>query len=159
MRSCGEAKNIEVACTLYKQISSSSFQSRYNTIITFTFHCRQIWQHYLNVKPFFIKPDEQELEKRYRQFFAKQNEWTRQMIQKYGSSDAYWRHVSYIVSQFDGLYAGYKATAETAWVTDGNKLHYRIMKAALQKYVNYNIVGNVCYCILLLLHVLLICCK
>jgi len=79
---------------------------------------RQIWQHYLNVKPFFIKPGEQELEKRYRQFFAKQDEWTRQMIQKYGTDDSYWRHVSYIVSQFDGLHAGYKATAETAWDTD-----------------------------------------
>lgn len=80
---------------------------------------RQIWQHYQNVKPFFIPKGEEEIETRFREFFTSQDQWIRVMIAKYGTSDIYWRHVSYVLSQFDGLYAGYKATAESGWVSDG----------------------------------------
>lgn len=82
------------------------------------FTARQIWQHYQNVKLFFIKKGEEEIEARFRKFFASQDQWIRVMITKYGTSDIYWRHVSYVLSQFDGLYAGYKATAESDWEKD-----------------------------------------
>lgn len=79
---------------------------------------RQIWQQYQNLKPIFIPKGQEAMEALYRKFFASQDNFLRGMIQKYGTSDAYWRHVSYILSQFDGLSAGYKATAESGWETD-----------------------------------------
>lgn len=35
----------------------------------------------------------------------------RTMIKKHGHSDPVWRHVSYILAQFDGLVAGYRDNA------------------------------------------------
>ena len=35
----------------------------------------------------------------------------REMIQKYVPESAYWRHMSYILSQYDGLVKGYEAVA------------------------------------------------
>lgn len=50
-------------------------------------------------------------------FMAKQDQWLRAMIVSHpASEDVYWRHVSYIMAQFDGLYAGYKSVAESEWV-------------------------------------------
>jgi len=49
-------------------------------------------------------------------FYAEQNKWMRSMI-KNQTSDAFWRHVAYIMAQFDGLYAGYRAAALPEWVT------------------------------------------
>ena len=48
-------------------------------------------------------------------FLAEQDNWTRSMIETH-PSDAYWRHVSYIMAQLDGLYAGYRAAALPEWV-------------------------------------------
>ena len=50
-------------------------------------------------------------------FYAEQDKWTRSMIKNHPSDeDAYWRHVAYIMAQFDGLYDGYRAVAEPEWV-------------------------------------------
>ena len=38
------------------------------------------------------------------------------MIKEKATTDAFWRHMSYIVAQFDGLYAGYKSVAKSEWV-------------------------------------------
>jgi len=51
-------------------------------------------------------------------FYGEQEKWTRAMIKNHPSDeDAYWRHVDYIITQFDGLYAGYRAAALPQWVT------------------------------------------
>jgi hypothetical protein len=45
----------------------------------------------------------------------------RAMIKSHPSDeDTFWRHVSYIVAQYDGLYAGYKAAAQPDWVMPTN---------------------------------------
>ena len=50
-------------------------------------------------------------------FFAEQDRWMRSMIRNHSmEEDAYWRHVAYILAQFDGLYAGYRAAALPEWV-------------------------------------------
>ena len=51
-------------------------------------------------------------------FYAEQDKWTRSMIKNHPrDEDAFWRHVAYIMAQFDGLYAGYRAAALPEWVT------------------------------------------
>jgi len=51
-------------------------------------------------------------------FYAEQDKWTRTMIKNHPhEEDAFWRHVAYIMAQFDGLYAGYRAVALPEWVT------------------------------------------
>ena len=76
---------------------------------------REIWQQYNNIKSFFVTSDT--IKDKFSKFFAKQDVWTRMMIVSHPSSeDAFWRHVSYIVAQFDGLYAGYKVASQSAWV-------------------------------------------
>ena len=42
-------------------------------------------------------------------FLNNQNIWMRQQIEEH--SDPIWRHVGYIVSQYDGLISGYNAAA------------------------------------------------
>jgi len=50
-------------------------------------------------------------------FYAEQDKWMRFMIKNHPSEeDAFWRHVAYVMAQFDGLYAGYKAEALPEWV-------------------------------------------
>jgi Phospholipase B len=51
-------------------------------------------------------------------FMTKQDYWLRSMIVTHPKAeDTFWRHVSYIIAQFDGLYAGYKSVAEPDWVS------------------------------------------
>jgi len=51
------------------------------------------------------------------EFYAAQDKWTRYMIKNHPSNeDALWRHVAYIMAQFDGLHAGYRAAALPEWV-------------------------------------------
>ena len=40
------------------------------------------------------------------EIFIDQDSWMRMMIKEKETTDAFWRHMSYIVAQFDGLYAG-----------------------------------------------------
>ncbi|KAI0219164.1 Phospholipase B-like 1 [Lamellibrachia satsuma] len=82
------------------------------------FTARQIYQNYVNVKPLVIPKLKKSLEGKLRQYFQKQDEWLRAMILKYTSSDPYWQHVAYVMSQFDGLYNGYKLVAEKSWPSD-----------------------------------------
>ena len=55
--------------------------------------------------------------KKLMEFYAAQDKWTRYMIKNHPSNeDALWRHVAYIMAQFDGLHAGYRAAALPEWV-------------------------------------------
>jgi len=55
--------------------------------------------------------------KKLKDFYAEQDSWTRAMIKNHPhDEDAFWRHVAYIMAQFDGLYAGYKSVAPPQWV-------------------------------------------
>jgi len=55
--------------------------------------------------------------KKLKVFYAEQDIWTRSMIKNHpNDEDAYWRQVAYIMAQFDGLYAGYRAAALPEWV-------------------------------------------
>jgi len=78
---------------------------------------RQIYQNFVNLKS-AMNINDAEKEKLIG-FLAKQDYWLRSMIVKHPKSeDAFWRHISYIIAQFDGLYAGYKSVAESSWETD-----------------------------------------
>jgi len=76
---------------------------------------RQIWQNYVNMRSNFVIGNS--TVKELKKFYAEQDKWTRSMIKNHPSEeDAFWRHVAYIMAQFDGLYAGYKAAASPEWV-------------------------------------------
>jgi len=76
--------------------------------------CREIWQNFINMRAHYRKP---EAMLALADFLAKQDNWTRSMIDNHpNDKDSYWRHVAYILAQFDGLYAGYKAAALPEWV-------------------------------------------
>ena len=58
-------------------------------------------------------------------FYAEQDEWTRAKIENHPpEEDAFWRHVEYIMAQFDGLYDGYKEVALPGWVTESSSSSY-----------------------------------
>ena len=79
-----------------------------------------MWNHYQNMHPIFFPKDHSEREDRVRTFFQKQDQWTQQMIEQ-NPGDKYWRHVSYIVSQLNGLNDGYLSVAKQHkdWVSTG----------------------------------------
>lgn len=49
-------------------------------------------------------------------FMARQEAWTRLMVEEKGKSDPFWAHVGYLTSQFDGLIAGYAEAAHRGTV-------------------------------------------
>ena len=73
--------------------------------------------HFQNMKDIFLGNAKQAAIDKLKDFLNKQDMWTRQMISKHGDVDPYWRHVSYIIAQFDGLYDGYKSVAAKDWVS------------------------------------------
>ncbi|GFO31413.1 phospholipase b-like [Plakobranchus ocellatus] len=48
-----------------------------------------------------------------RTWFVEQQNWTNMMIKKH-SEDPFWRHVSYVNAQLDGLFAGYKSVQKNS---------------------------------------------
>ena len=85
--------------------------------------CRQIWQNFINMRSDFVN-DNGTVEK-IKLFYAAQDKWTRSMIMNHPSEEsAYWQHVSYIMQQFDGLCAGYRAAALPEWVSQLLLLFY-----------------------------------
>ncbi len=79
--------------------------------------CRQIWQNYQNLYPYFFAGKSNATVAKTKKFFKDQDVWTRNMIEKFGKTDPLWRHVSYVLAQFDGLYAGYISVAKNDWVS------------------------------------------
>ncbi len=87
------------------------------------FTARQIWENYLNLKPWFLPNSDynnsiNSIEDQVREFFKQQEKWSRNMVIKYGGKDPYWRHVGYIMAHLDGLFAGYKNAADKSWEQD-----------------------------------------
>ena len=75
--------------------------------------CRRIYQNYLNLGDYFntrLKNSTQAIAA-LKKFFLEQDAYMREMIEKYIPSNPYWRHVSYILAQYDGLVRGYGAVA------------------------------------------------
>ena len=68
------------------------------------------------MKPVFLANWDDKLINKLKTFFSDQTKWTNTMINKFGAKDPYWRHVSYITSHINGLYAGYKKVAQKGWV-------------------------------------------
>jgi len=86
---------------------------------------RHIWQNYINLHFNLMEQVKGDMS-RYLDFLAAQDRWTRSMIESHPSDeDAYWRHVSYVMAQLDGLHAGYSAAALPEWVTNYN--HYNVV--------------------------------
>ncbi|XP_048758245.2 phospholipase B-like 1 [Ostrea edulis] len=75
------------------------------------FTAERIWQHYQNIKDFFLSSRNEKVVKNLGEWFDQQNTWMRSMIKK-SKSDPLWRHIGLIMAQFDGLVAGYKAAAK-----------------------------------------------
>jgi len=75
-----------------------------------------MWYHFSN-----LRAEWKFYEEKLKKFYADQEQWMRAMIKNHSSADGelgvFWRHVEYIVFQYDGLYAGYKAATEPDWVT------------------------------------------
>ena len=76
-----------------------------------------MWQNYQNLEAFFLKNVEDKVLKDLKNFITSQDMWVRQMIEKHIGSDPFWRHVSYVHTQLQGLHDGYKYSAEPSWVT------------------------------------------
>ena len=74
-----------------------------------------MWQNFINLQKDFV--NDNDTMKALKAFYAAQDNWTRAMIKNHPSEeDSFWRHVAYIIAQFDGLYAGYRAAALPGWV-------------------------------------------
>ena len=80
--------------------------------------CREIWQHYQNMKSYFIGPtNASDIEQRLRQWFDEQNAWMRGMINSSAAKDPFWAQAQFVVAQMDGLHAGYSSVADPSWVS------------------------------------------
>lgn len=73
---------------------------------------RQIESQYTNLFNIFFPTPNKSLAKKLDKWFTKQRLWADDMISRNGDSPL-WRHVSYILAQLDGLYAGYKSVQDT----------------------------------------------
>ncbi|KAJ8037244.1 Phospholipase B-like 1 [Holothuria leucospilota] len=69
---------------------------------------REIFQHTVNINATFFKGNS-EFPIILKKFFQKQDAWTRSMIKAHEETDPYWRGISLILSQYDGLVKGYNA--------------------------------------------------
>ncbi|XP_029954719.1 phospholipase B-like 1 [Salarias fasciatus] len=64
----------------------------------------QMFSHYSNMYPQLIK-DEKVLNP-LKSFLSKQDQWSREQVKLWGSSDPLWKHLGLILAQLDGLHAG-----------------------------------------------------
>ncbi len=78
---------------------------------------RQMWQNYQNMYAYFLKDRNETVINKVKKFFNDQDSWTRRMVKLRAQSDPYWKHMSYVLAQFDGLYAGYLSVAKSDWVS------------------------------------------
>ncbi|KAL5018080.1 hypothetical protein ScPMuIL_003802 [Solemya velum] len=79
---------------------------------------KRIYQHYQNMHYLFFNGESSEFISKVKQFFSDQDKWMRKMISEQGPKDPFWRHISYIAAQFDGLYYGYKSVAPSSQMLD-----------------------------------------
>ncbi|XP_064614813.1 phospholipase B-like 1 [Liolophura sinensis] len=76
-----------------------------------TMTAARIYQHYINLRSALLGTVSADTIAKLKKFLDAQDEWMRVMIKKHGHSDPLWRHVSYVLAQFDGLVAGYRDNA------------------------------------------------
>lgn len=69
---------------------------------------RRIYNHYKNIYLELQRNSYPKLMKRLNEFFKKQNIWIRKQIVRF-PNDPLWRHVNYVITQLDGLMAGYRS--------------------------------------------------
>lgn len=69
---------------------------------------RRIYNHYKNLYLELQRSAYPKLMKRLNEFFEKQNIWIRKQIVRF-PNDPLWRHVNYVITQLDGLMAGYRS--------------------------------------------------
>ena len=67
---------------------------------------KRIYEHYINMNDFFFSSLNSSEIGQFRQFFAEQEKWVRQMVNE-NEDDPFWRQAGMIQSQFDGLVDGY----------------------------------------------------
>ncbi|XP_077979884.1 phospholipase B-like 1 [Glandiceps talaboti] len=67
---------------------------------------KRIYQHYLNMYAVFFGGEKQSLETKVRNFFDEQEKWVKEEIRK-NPECRFWRSISVILSQMDGLVDGY----------------------------------------------------
>ena len=82
-------------------------------MLLFHFFFRRIYQHFLNLNDYFntkLKNSTTAIQA-LKKFFLDQDTYMREMIQKNVPASPYWRHVSYILAQYDGLVSGYGVVA------------------------------------------------
>ncbi|KAH3863783.1 phospholipase B-like 1 [Dreissena polymorpha] len=81
---------------------------------------KRIYQHYLNLNDYFqgkFQNDTKWIDA-VKSFFLEQDLYMRRMIRNNAPTNPYWRHVAYIVAQYDGLIAGYGAVAPADMTLD-----------------------------------------
>jgi len=74
---------------------------------------KRIYQHFLNLDDYFTTRmgNQSDILKKVKEFLFTQDMYMRKMIKEQGTSDPYWRHMGYILAQYDGLVQGYGAVA------------------------------------------------
>ncbi|KAK6171419.1 hypothetical protein SNE40_019612 [Patella caerulea] len=78
------------------------------------FTASRIAEHYQNVRGIFFSSEQGPIiEAKVKKYFIQQDQWMRKMIKENVPKNPLWRHVSYIISQYDGLIEGYNAARLT----------------------------------------------
>ncbi|XP_052791309.1 phospholipase B-like 1 isoform X2 [Mya arenaria] len=74
---------------------------------------KRIYQHYLNLNDYFQGKfnNDKKWKDAVKAFFLEQDVFMRTMIKNNAPGSPYWRHMAYIVAQYDGLVAGYGTVA------------------------------------------------
>ncbi|CAE1176247.1 Phospholipase-B 81,Phospholipase B-like 1,Phospholipase B [Acanthosepion pharaonis] len=78
---------------------------------------KRIYNHYKNIYLELQRNSYPKLMKRLNEFFKKQNIWIRKQIVRF-PNDPLWRHVNYVITQLDGLMAGYRSIKSIPEITD-----------------------------------------
>jgi len=77
--------------------------------------CREIWLNYINWRAYLTKTNVDVA--KFEAWLTEQATWMRSKIESHPSDEeAFWRHIAYIMAQFDGLHAGYVSVARPDWV-------------------------------------------
>ena len=98
-------------------LQNSLYYRTSRDVIYLVADCREIWLHSINWRAHMINDEPPVDMSKSAAWLEEQNRWMRSMIETHPSDeDEFWRHVAYIVAQFDGLYAGYVSAARPDWV-------------------------------------------
>ena len=83
-----------------------------------------MWLNFINSRSYLISEEDVDPTKS-AAWLEEQNTWMRSTIDSHqNGEDPFWRHLTYIIAQFDGLYDGYVSAARPDWVNNSQKLFY-----------------------------------